>query len=129
MLKCRKISGSTTAVARLLSLISEGSTVRPTQRMRGSQGAGRHRARLESSTGHPGHNPRQRCALALRAATGTEPTCRPSAARAAVAAACPTGHFRRGKRAQVATAPFPPAMCMELLVAPGLPGNRLQASL
>ena len=85
------------------------------RRMRGSQGAGRHRACPESSTGHPGHGPRRRGTRALGAATGAEPTCRPSAARAVVAAACPVpgaGHSRRGERAQVAAAPTPPAMCM-----------------
>ena len=61
----------------------------PAPRMRGWQGAGRHRARPESSTDHPGHCPRRRAPGPLRAATGAEPTCRPSAARAVVAGACP----------------------------------------
>ena len=41
-----------------------------------------------------------------------------------VAAACPApgaGHSRREERAQVATTPFPPAMCMKLLGAPRNP--------
>ena len=57
----------------------------------------------------PGDGPRQRGPL--RAATGAEPTCKPGAARAVVAAACPApgaGHSRRGERAQVAAAPSPP---------------------
>ena len=77
----------------------------PAPRMRGWQGAGRHRARPESSTDHPGHCPRRRGARApessnrRRAHLQTQRSARRRSGRVPGGRRGAAGHSRRGERA------------------------------